>query len=61
MNQEKTKMTVNSKNSLRFFGDVDILMKMQMYSKFHKSQPLFKLIPRDIHQYLPLEIVEQVR
>ena len=61
MNHQKSKLTINSKNPLKLHGDVDILMELKMYMKFQKSQPLFKLIPRDVHQYLPLEVVEQVR
>lgn len=61
MNNQKSKMTINSKNPLKLFGDVDILMELKMYMKFQKSQPLLKLIPRDVHQYLPLEVVDQVR
>ena len=61
MNNQKSKMTINSKTPLKLFGDVDILMELKMYLKFQKSQPLFKLIPRDVHQYLPLEVVDQVR
>lgn len=61
MNKEKTKMSIHSKSSLKIYGDVDILLKMKMFLKFQRNQSLIKLIPRDIHQYLPIEIVEQIR
>ena len=61
MSQDKSKMSLHSKSAMKIHGDVDILLQMQMYSKFQKTQSLIKLIPRDIHQYLSLEIIEQVR
>lgn len=54
-------MTIGSKAELTLLGDVDVLMRMEMFAQFQKTQPLLKLIPREIHQYLPLDIVTQIR
>lgn len=61
MNQEKTIMNLFSKSPMKIYGDVDILLKMEAYNQLPKDFPLIKLIPREIHQYLPHEIIQQVR
>ena len=61
MNKEKNNLNLYSKSPLKIYGDVDVLLKMEAYNKLSAEQPLQKMIPRDIHQYLPYEIIEQLR